>query len=119
MLSIKLQTIGRKHQRSYRLVIAPKRSKLASPPVEDIGFYNPVEKNFSCQNDRVLYWLKQGAQPTNSVHNLLVKYKVVGGPKKSIKIKQIKKVSDPPKNNSAVQTDDKIKSSEKNTENKS
>ena len=44
MLAIKLQKIGKKHQPSFRLVIAEKRSKLGGPPVEDLGFYKePAE----------------------------------------------------------------------------
>ncbi len=44
MLAIKLQRGGKKHQPSYRLVVAEKRSKMAAPPVEDLGTYNPFTK---------------------------------------------------------------------------
>ena len=73
MLAIKLQRIGRKHQPAYRLVVAEKRSKMAGPPVEDLGFYNPFSKEGKVNADRVKYWIGVGAQPTVSVHNLLVK----------------------------------------------
>ena len=73
MLAIKLQRIGKKHQPSYRLVVAEKRSKMASPPVEDLGFYNSFSKQFEVKQDRIAHWLKVGALPTVTVHNLLVK----------------------------------------------
>lgn len=79
MLAIKLQRIGRKHQPSYRMVVAEKRSKLAGPPVEDLGFYNPFSKAFEVKGERVKYWIGVGAIPTITAHNLLVKNGVIEG----------------------------------------
>ena len=73
MLAIKLQRIGKKHQPSYRVVVAEKRSKMAAPPVEDLGSYNPFTKATTVKKERVLHWVKMGAQPTVTAHNLLVK----------------------------------------------
>jgi small subunit ribosomal protein S16 len=87
MLSLRLQRIGKKHQPSYRLVVAEKRSKLNSPPVEDLGSYNPFSKKASFNKERVLYWLKVGAQPTVTVHNLLVREGILNAPKIKINIK--------------------------------
>lgn len=88
MLAIKLQRIGKKHQPSYRLVVAPARSKMAAPPVEDLGSYNPSTKMVTLKKDRTAYWLGIGAQPTVTVHNLLVKQGVVSQPKKAVKMKK-------------------------------
>ncbi len=87
MLAIKLQRIGKKHQPSYRLVVAEKRSKLNAPPVEDLGSYNPSIKKANFVSDRVFHWIKMGAQPTATVHNLLVKEGVLNAPKMKIKVK--------------------------------
>jgi small subunit ribosomal protein S16 len=87
MLAIKLQRIGKKHQPSYRIVVAEKRSKMAAPPVEDLGSYNPFTKAFTCNKERVAHWIKSGAQPTVTVHNLLVSRAVIMTPKLSLKIK--------------------------------
>lgn len=91
MLAIKLQRIGRKHQPSFRLVVAERRSRMPGPPVEDLGSYNPDTKSFEVKKDRVTYWVGVGAQPTLTVHNLLVKYRVITEPKKKINIGQPKK----------------------------
>lgn len=96
MLAIKLQRIGKKHQPSYRLVVAPKRSKLPGPPVEDLGSYNPATKAFEAKKDRVTYWIKVGAQPTLSAHNLLVKARIVSTQKKTVKIGAPKKTAEAP-----------------------
>jgi small subunit ribosomal protein S16 len=88
MLAIKLQRIGKKHQPSYRLVVAEKKSKMIAPPVEDLGSYNPFTKKFTLNKERVLYWISVGAQPTTTMHNLLVSQKVISVPKKAIKMKK-------------------------------
>ena len=90
MLVIKLQRTGRRHQPSYRIVVAERCSKLKAPPVEDLGFYDPRTKQARCKKERVSYWLKIGARPTASAHNLLVKEGAISGPKKAIKIKNKK-----------------------------
>jgi small subunit ribosomal protein S16 len=86
MLSIKLQRIGKKHQPSYRLVVAEARSKMAAPPVEDLGSYQPRTKAAAFKRERVSYWLGVGAQPTVSVHNLLVAQGIVTGAKFAVKM---------------------------------
>ena len=86
MLAIKLQRIGKKHQPSYRLVVAEKRSKMAAPPVEDLGSYNPFTKATTIKKERVSHWVKMGAQPTVTAHNLLVKEGVVTGAKLAVKM---------------------------------
>ena len=96
MLAIKLQRIGKKHQPSYRLVVAEGRSKMAAPPVEDLGSYNPFTKAMTVKKDRVSHWVKMGAQPTVSVHNLLVGQGVITTPKIKVKMpKAVAKVAEP------------------------
>ena len=77
MLAIKLQLIGKKHQRMFRLVVGEKRSKLNGKQVEDLGWYNPHTKKSQFKTYRVEHWLKMGAQPTETVHALLKKNSVV------------------------------------------
>ncbi len=73
MLAIKLQRIGKKHQPSYRIVVAEKRSKLGAPPVEDLGSYNTFSKKAALRGERISYWIAHGAKPTVTVHNLFVR----------------------------------------------
>ena len=88
MLAIKLQRTGKKHQPSYRLVVAERRSKMAGPPVEDLGSYHPTTKAGVFKKDRVSYWLGMGAQPTVTVHNLLVAQGILSGAKVAVKMKK-------------------------------
>ncbi|MDP2598299.1 MAG: 30S ribosomal protein S16 [Candidatus Liptonbacteria bacterium] len=90
MLAIKLQRIGKKHQPSYRLVVAEKRSKLGGPPVEDLGAYDLRTKQLTAQKDRVAHWLTRGAQPTATVWNLLVSHNLASGKKIAVKMRKQK-----------------------------
>lgn len=91
MLAIKLQRVGRRHQPSFRLVVAEKKSKLAGPPVEDLGSYNPFSKVDTINKERIKYWIGEGARPTPTVHNLLINKKVIEGSKVKISLKAKKK----------------------------
>ena len=75
MLAIKLKRIGKKHQASFRIIVAEKRSKVNGRFVEDLGWYNPHTNKSKINMERVNYWIKNGAQPTSSIKNLLKKQK--------------------------------------------
>lgn len=70
---IRLQRGGRKGYAFYRIVIADVRAPRDGRFTEKIGTYNPntnpatVDLNF----DRALYWVETGAQPTDTVRNIL------------------------------------------------
>ena len=70
---IRLQRHGRKSYAFYSIVIADARAPRDGRFVEKIGTYNPntnpatVDLNF----DRALYWVMTGAQPTDTVRNIL------------------------------------------------
>ncbi len=93
MLAIKLQRIGKKGQPSYRLVVAEKRSKMAAPPVEDLGSYSAFTKQANFKKERLSHWLSKGAQPTVTAHNLLVKEGILSG--KKIRLIMPKKAAAP------------------------
>ena len=75
------------------MVVAEKRSKMAAPPVEDLGAYNPFTKATTVKKERVLHWVKMGAQPTVTAYNLLVKQGVLTGA--TIAIKMPKAIAKP------------------------
>lgn len=77
MLAIKFKRQGKKHQASYRVVVAEKRSKLGGEDVSDLGWFNPHTDKFELNKEEVIKWMKVGAKPTESVHNLLVRAEVL------------------------------------------
>nr|YP_010277044.1 ribosomal protein S16 [Thalassionema frauenfeldii]UHY40567.1 ribosomal protein S16 [Thalassionema frauenfeldii]UHY40955.1 ribosomal protein S16 [Thalassionema frauenfeldii] len=71
MLKLRLKKTGRKRSPSYRLVIMEHTTRRDGRPIEEVGFYNPITKESSFNNEKILSWLKVGVQPTPTVLNLL------------------------------------------------
>jgi len=67
--------VGAKKQPSYRVVVADQRAPRDGRFVEIIGRYNPRTEpiTFRIDEERALYWLGQGAQPSEPVERLLRK----------------------------------------------
>ncbi len=75
MLRIRLRRVGRKKQPSYRIVVAESTAPRDGKFVEVVGFYNPrtQPETITVKEERVLYWLSVGAQPSESTARLLKK----------------------------------------------
>lgn len=76
MLAIKLMRMGAKKRPSYRIVVKEKLSKRDGAYLENIGFYNPTRDpaEVRLKMERVRYWIEHGAQPTQTVHQLIKRY---------------------------------------------
>jgi small subunit ribosomal protein S16 len=74
MVKLRLTRVGKKKQPSYRLVAAPSRSPRDGRFIEILGHYNPLTNppTVVFKEERIMHWLKEGAQPTESVLKLLV-----------------------------------------------
>jgi small subunit ribosomal protein S16 len=72
---IRLTRMGKKKEPHYRVVVADQRSPRDGKFIEIIGKYHPLEEPsvIEIDEDRALAWLRQGAQPSESVTNLLRK----------------------------------------------
>ncbi len=75
MLRIRLSRMGKKRQPSYRVVVADVEAKRDGRIVERIGHYNPLVDpiEYNIKEERALYWLSVGAQPSDAVRRLLEK----------------------------------------------
>jgi small subunit ribosomal protein S16 len=73
MIKIRLKKYGRKQQATYRLVVMPSTSKRDGRAIEELGFYNPLTNESNLNAERIKIRLSQGAQPTDTVANLLKK----------------------------------------------
>jgi small subunit ribosomal protein S16 len=102
MLAIKLRPVGKKKQISFRIVVVPKRSKLKGRFVEDLGWYNPHTDLFSVNKERAQYWVGEGAQPTDSVHNILISAHVIEGAKRAVHATSKKQAEEKPAEATAV-----------------
>ncbi len=73
MVKIRLKRIGAKNTPAYRIVVADSRSPRDGRFIEEVGSYMPLQKgqDFTLKLDRVEYWLKCGAQPTETVASFI------------------------------------------------
>ncbi len=76
MLAIRLRRMGSTKKPYFRVVVTEARTARDSSFVENLGTYNPRSKPATVEinKERVEYWLKQGARPSDSVRTLLSKH---------------------------------------------
>lgn len=77
-----MQRTGRINQPSYRIVVvehteSPKTGKF----VDKVGTYNPKNKERTLDGEKIKYWISVGAQPSPTVHNMLVSLGIISGKK--------------------------------------
>jgi small subunit ribosomal protein S16 len=74
-VKIRLQRVGTKKKPFYRVVAIDSRKKRDGRVIEFIGRYQPIvkDKQFDVDEEKVLKWLGQGAQPTDTIEQLLKK----------------------------------------------
>ena len=75
MLKIRMRRMGAKKAPFYRIVVADSRAPRNGAFVEEIGYYNPTSEpaELKIDNERAAYWVKSGAQPSDTVRALLKK----------------------------------------------
>ena len=75
MVKIRLARGGRKKRPFFRVVAADSRMKRDGRFLEVLGHYNPISnpKEFKIKNDRLDYWISEGAEMSETVRNLVGK----------------------------------------------
>ena len=75
MLKIRMRRMGAKKAPFYRIIVADSRAPRNGAFVEEIGYYDPTTEpaELKIDNDRAAEWIKNGAQPTETVRALLKK----------------------------------------------
>jgi len=77
MVRLRLKRFGRTHKPFYRLNAIDQRSPRDGKPIEELGYFDPTEmdeaKGISLKADRIRYWIGVGAQPSQTVRDLLAK----------------------------------------------
>ena len=81
-VTIRLKRMGRKNRPFYRIIAIDSRSRRDGVEIERLGWFDPLRTDVAVNlnEDRVIHWLKQGAQPSETVGNILteigLKYKM-------------------------------------------
>lgn len=95
MLKIRLQRTGRTNNPSYRVVVTEHQNGPKSGRATEIlGSYNPKTKERVLNENRIKHWLKNGAQASGTMHNMLVSAGIISGkkinvlPKKTVEKKE-------------------------------
>jgi len=85
MLMIRFQRTGRTNDPTFRIVVLEKeRAAKAGNIVELLGTYNPRSKALTLDEEQVTHWISMGAQPTDSIKNLLINKGVITGKKVNV-----------------------------------
>ena len=82
---IRFQRIGRTNDPAFRIVLTEKtRAAKAGSINEQLGTYNPKSKALTLDAEKVKEWIAKGAQPTDSIRNLLITKGVLTGKKVNV-----------------------------------
>jgi small subunit ribosomal protein S16 len=76
MLAIRLSRTGKKHQAYFRIVVSDSRRTPTAKFIEILGNYDPHAKKLQIDKEKLEKYLKNGAQPSNSVAKLLSNEKI-------------------------------------------
>jgi small subunit ribosomal protein S16 len=73
MVRIRLKRVGTTNSPAYRIVVADSRSPRDGKFIEELGSYLPLkrDKNYTLNLERAEYWLKAGAQPSDTVASFI------------------------------------------------
>ncbi len=79
MVKIRLRRMGAKKAPFYRVVVADSRSPRDGKFIEEIGYYDPMKNpaDIKIDAEKATQWLKNGAQPTETVKALLKKSEII------------------------------------------
>lgn len=81
MVRLRLMRLGRRHRPFYRLNAIDQRTRRNGKVIEALGWYNPLaakgEQEVELKVERIQYWLSQGAQPSETVRDMLARHEVL------------------------------------------
>ena len=77
---IRLKRMGRRKRPFYRIGVFDSRTKRDGKTIEELGFYDPIAKDEAkmvrLDRDRAMYWLSQGAQPSETVASIFKRHDI-------------------------------------------
>lgn len=81
MVRIRMSRLGRKHRPFFRINAVEKRTQRDGKILEALGWYDPMAqgdtKAVELKADRIKHWLAMGAQPSDTVNDLLAKHGLI------------------------------------------
>jgi len=95
MLVIRFSRVGRHNHAQYRIVVQEKTKAPTGKHVDIVGSYDPHSKQTVLKEEKIKIYLENGAQPSDSVYNLLVRNGLIKGEKRAVKLPE-KKIEEAP-----------------------
>ena len=89
MLRLKFSRTGKTKQPYFRLIVVEKARDPWGEALEILGNYDPRTKACNFNKERILYWIGHGAQPTDTIHNMLITQEIIKG--KKVKVSKLSK----------------------------
>jgi len=77
MVKIRLTRYGKKKKPSYRIVVADSRTRRDGKPIEEVGFYDPMQNQVHLRAEAIKKRLNEGAQVSDTVRTILVKANIL------------------------------------------
>ena len=97
MIQIRLQRRGKKNDPSFRVIVVDSKKKPKTGNyLEMVGSYDPRVDRIDLKPERILAWIANGAQVSDTVHNILVSQKVIDAKKKNVLPKKTAPVKEVP-----------------------
>ncbi|HBM14998.1 MAG TPA: 30S ribosomal protein S16 [Lentisphaeria bacterium] len=81
-VKIRLKRTGGKNKPAYRVIVADVRKQRDGKVIETLGFYDPRHQNEKIDVERIDYWISKGAQPSETVNDIVLRTKGIQKPKK-------------------------------------
>ncbi len=76
-VKMRLRRMGAKKAPTYRVIVADSRSPRDGRFIEEIGYFNPRSDEIKIDAEKAQTWIKNGAQPTDTVRALLKKSNII------------------------------------------
>jgi small subunit ribosomal protein S16 len=73
MLVIRFKKVGKKNQKTFRLIVTEKKSAPRGKPIEYLGWWNPYLKRGAFKEERIKYWISHGAKLSDTAKSILAK----------------------------------------------
>ncbi len=103
MLTIRLNRTGKRNRAYFRVTLQEHTKAPGKRHVEILGSYDPHKKTTILKKDRILFWIGQGAQVSDAVHNMLVRESIIEGKKIAKKMPRPVKAEEPKTEEAPVQ----------------
>jgi len=90
MVKIRLKRLGAKRNPVYRIIVIDSKEKREGKAINELGFYNPKKKELKFNKEKALEWIKNGAQPSETVKYLIDNSDAAGNFIKKVEVEEKK-----------------------------